>query len=202
MYLITEVFQNKVIIFFRTKKQCHRMMIVLGLLGLKAAELHGDLAQTDRIKAFQEFKAGTYQFMLATDLAARGLDVKEVQCVINFELPVEINRYVHRVGRTARAGKSGVSITLTDEPELKKLKKIMKGHKDKLYKRRYKEKEIKAYQAKVQNVETDYYDILKAENAEKLLEKAEQEVKRAENLIKYQGEIYNRPRRTWIMSKE
>jgi superfamily II DNA/RNA helicase len=56
--------------------------------------------------------------MLATDLAARGLDIKEIQCVINFELPIEINRYIHRIGRTARAGKSGVSITLSDENEL------------------------------------------------------------------------------------
>ena len=78
----------------------------------------------------------------------------------------------------------------------------MKGHKDKLFKRKYKEKVVKQFQNQIQNVETDYYDILKAENSEKLLVKAEEEVKRAENLIKYQDEIYNRPRRTWVMTKE
>lgn len=94
------------------------MMIVLGLLGLKSVELHSDLKQSERLNSLECFKKGDYEFLLATDLAARGLDIKEVQCVINFELPVEINRYIHRIGRTARAGRTGVSITITDENEL------------------------------------------------------------------------------------
>jgi len=68
---------------------------------------------------------------LATDLAARGLDVADVQAVINFEFPVELMRYIHRVGRTARAGKKGCSLTICDEFESKKLKKLMKKYKEK-----------------------------------------------------------------------
>jgi len=63
---------------------CHRMAIILGLLGLKACELHGNLSQTQRIQAFIDFKEDKYNFLLATDLASRGLDIKEVKTVINF----------------------------------------------------------------------------------------------------------------------
>lgn len=79
-----EEYTQKVIIFFKTKQQCHRMAIILGLLGLTACELHGNLSQTQRISAFHDFKEGKYNFLLATDLAARGLDIKEVKSVINF----------------------------------------------------------------------------------------------------------------------
>ena len=73
--ILSQVYIEKVIVFFKTKKQCHRTAIILGLLGLNACELHGNLSQTQRIQAFLDFKEGKYEFMLATDLAARGLDI-------------------------------------------------------------------------------------------------------------------------------
>ena len=82
--ILSQVYIEKVIVFFKTKKQCHRTAIILGLLGLNACELHGNLSQTQRIQAFLDFKEGKYEFMLATDLAARGLDIKEVKTVVNF----------------------------------------------------------------------------------------------------------------------
>lgn len=74
--IVSNMYKHKVIIFFKTKKQCHRMAILLNLVGLKSCELHGNLSQTQRIAAFNHFKEGKYDYLLATDLASRGLDIK------------------------------------------------------------------------------------------------------------------------------
>ncbi len=80
---LTEVFKNKTIIFFKTKQQCHRMAIIFGLLDLKFKELHGNLSQTERIDALEEFRNNKVDYLLSTDLAARGIDVKQVnRCII------------------------------------------------------------------------------------------------------------------------
>jgi len=78
LLIASELYNKKVIIFFKTKRKCHRMAILFGLHNISSCELHGNLSQTQRIQAFQDFKNGKYEFLLATDLAARGLDVKEV----------------------------------------------------------------------------------------------------------------------------
>jgi len=93
------------------------MAIILGLIGLSALELHGNLSQTQRIQAFLDFKEEKCNYLLATDLAARGLDIRDVQTVINFELPTHLTKYIHRVGRTARAGSGGTSLTFCNQQE-------------------------------------------------------------------------------------
>jgi ATP-dependent RNA helicase DDX27 len=98
----------RAIIFFKTKRDCHRLAVILGLLGKKICELHGNMSQMERIDAFAKFREREYDIMIATDLASRGLDIKDLNVVINFELPTELTRYIHRIGRTARAGESGV----------------------------------------------------------------------------------------------
>lgn len=115
---LTEQFKTKAMVFFKTKHECHRMAILFGLFGKKFRELHGGLTQSQRIDALIDFKEDKADYLLATDLASRGIDVKEVQTVINFELPAEIAKYIHRCGRTARAGYSGVSVTICDDKEL------------------------------------------------------------------------------------
>ena len=114
---LADMFKDRVMIFFKTKRQCHRMAIIFALLDYKSAELHGNLSQNQRINALDDFKEGKVNYLLATDLAARGIDIREVKTVINCELPSEVSRYIHRVGRTARAGFFGTSITLCDENE-------------------------------------------------------------------------------------
>ena len=109
VHLLKNFFKSQVIVFSKTKKQCHRLAILLNLLGMKVCELHGNLTQTQRFDAFENFKLQKYDIMLATDLAARGLDIQGLRYVINYELPQALTRYIHRVGRTARAGNSGVS---------------------------------------------------------------------------------------------
>lgn len=115
--ILKHLYKERVIVFFKTKKQCHRLAIILGLLGMKACELHGNLSQTQRIQAFMDFKEEKYQYLLATDLASRGLDIKDVKTVVNYELPAELTKYIHRIGRTARAGCVGTSVTICNDAE-------------------------------------------------------------------------------------
>eukprot|EP01017_Pseudomicrothorax_dubius_P050021 TRINITY_DN9398_c0_g1_i3.p1 TRINITY_DN9398_c0_g1~~TRINITY_DN9398_c0_g1_i3.p1 ORF type:complete len:316 (+),score=81.04 TRINITY_DN9398_c0_g1_i3:359-1306(+) len=198
--LATSVFRDKVIIFFKTKLQCHRMAIVFGLLGLKSCELHGNLSQNQRIQALDDFKDGKYSFLLATDLAARGIDVKDVKTVINFELPTELTRYIHRVGRTARAGESGVSLTICDDNERKKLKSMLKKYSEKLFVRTLDVETMNKYGQRVQELETEIRKIHDEEKVEREIRKAEMEATKAQNLLKYEDEIVSRPKREWIVS--
>lgn len=119
-------FQSKCIVFFRNKTTAHRMRVVFGLCGLRADELHGDLTQEQRLTALQKFKEGSVDYLLATDLASRGLDIKGVETVLNFEMPNSVEIYLHRVGRTARAGKDGRALTLVGETDRKMVKQAIK----------------------------------------------------------------------------
>lgn len=105
--LLTRTFKSRVIVFFDTKADAHRLMIVAGLCGIKCAELHGNLTQIQRLQALEQFREGSVDVLFATDLAARGLDISSVKAVINFEMPPKVETYVHRIGRTARAGRGG-----------------------------------------------------------------------------------------------
>ncbi|KAG7270855.1 hypothetical protein CRUP_032244, partial [Coryphaenoides rupestris] len=116
--LVTRTFQDHVMLFTQTKKQAHRLHILLGLLGVRAAELHGDLSQTQRLENLRRFKDEQIDILVATDVAARGLDIDGVK-----------THYVHRVGRTARAGRSGRSVSLVGEAERRMLKDIVKSAK-------------------------------------------------------------------------
>ena len=91
--------------------------------------MHGDLTQIHRNHALQQFKNGTVDILIATDVASRGIDIPGVQCVVNAEMPRSVSTYVHRVGRTARAGSSGRSITLVSDLRRKVLKSLLKAGK-------------------------------------------------------------------------
>ncbi len=108
---------NKVIIFTRTKHKADRISKMLTAEGIEAEALHGNKTQSARQKALQRFKKGAVRALVATDIAARGIDVSDVTHVINFELPNEPESYVHRIGRTARAGTDGAALSLCDPDE-------------------------------------------------------------------------------------
>ncbi|KAA0549389.1 DEAD/DEAH box helicase [Bacillus sp. BGMRC 2118] len=115
------------IIFTNTKKMADSVANGLGEHGVSVGVIHGDLAPRDRKKIMKQINDAEFQFVVATDLAARGIDIKGVSHVINFEIPSDLDFYVHRVGRTARAGLSGQAITIyepSDEDALNKLEKM------------------------------------------------------------------------------
>ena len=108
------------------KREVDRVTEHLLALGFNAAGLHGDLEQIDRERVIKAYRRGETKLMVATDVAARGLDVKDVTHVFNFHIPFDPQSYVHRIGRTGRAGKSGQAITLVTTEEFRELQRIQK----------------------------------------------------------------------------
>jgi ATP-dependent RNA helicase RhlE len=117
---------SRTIVFTRTKRGADRVAKHLDLCGISAAAIHGDKSQPQREKALAAFKAGQVRALVATDIAARGIDVSDVTHVINFELPNVPESYVHRIGRTARAGAEGKAISLVGDDERNLLRDIQK----------------------------------------------------------------------------
>jgi superfamily II DNA/RNA helicase len=111
-------------VFCQTKRACDRVAEDLGKRGFAAAAVHGDLGQGQRERALRAFRAGKIDVLVATDVAARGLDVDDITHVVNYECPEDDKAYLHRTGRTARAGKGGIAITLVDWRDLQRWKLI------------------------------------------------------------------------------
>ncbi|KAK7995308.1 ATP-dependent rRNA helicase RRP3 [Apiospora arundinis] len=118
IFLAHEFSGKSGIIFTRTVNECQRLSILLRNLGFGAIPLHGQLGQTARLGALNKFKAKSRDILVATDVAARGLDIPSVDVVINYDLPSDSKSYVHRVGRTARAGRSGHAISIVTQYDL------------------------------------------------------------------------------------
>jgi len=126
MYLCNSLAQNSIIIFTRTVHDAQRLSIILRTLGFPAVPLHGQLSQSQRLGALSKFKSGGRRVLVATDIASRGLDIPSVDVVINFDIPTHSKDYIHRVGRTARAGRSGKSITLVTQYDVELIQRIEK----------------------------------------------------------------------------
>ncbi|WP_442908929.1 DEAD/DEAH box helicase [Halopseudomonas sp.] len=123
-HLITQGAWEQVLIFTRTKHGANRLAEYLDKNGLAAAAIHGNKSQSARTKALADFKANKLRILVATDIAARGLDIDQLPHVINFELPNVSEDYVHRIGRTGRAGRSGEAVSLVSPDEDKLLRAI------------------------------------------------------------------------------
>jgi ATP-dependent RNA helicase RhlE len=113
-----------VLVFTRTKHGANRVADQLDRGGVRAQAIHGNKSQNARQRALDGFKAGQVRVLVATDLASRGIDVDEVTHVINFDLPNEPESYVHRIGRTGRAGATGVALSFCDREERGSLRTI------------------------------------------------------------------------------
>jgi superfamily II DNA/RNA helicase len=118
---------DKFIVFTRTKRQAQRIAEDLAERGFKASPLHGDMAQVAREKALTRFREDKLKVLVATDVAARGIDVQGISHVINYTCPEDDKTYVHRIGRTGRAGASGIAITFVDWADLHRWKMINKA---------------------------------------------------------------------------
>jgi ATP-dependent RNA helicase RhlE len=117
---------RQVLVFTRTKVAARRLASDLDRHGVAATAIHSDRTQAERLRALQEFKAGAVRVLVATDVASRGLDIEDLPVVVNFELPVKAEDYVHRIGRTGRAGASGIAISLACPDEVDLLRAIQR----------------------------------------------------------------------------
>jgi len=117
---------KKSIVFCRTKKETTRLAEFLAGQGHKAEALHGDVEQWDRQRIIKSFRRNEFEILVATDVAARGLDIRNVSHVFNYHIPFESESYVHRIGRTGRADKTGIAMMLVTPHEVDELKRIMK----------------------------------------------------------------------------
>ncbi|RUO25934.1 ATP-dependent RNA helicase RhlE [Aliidiomarina minuta] len=122
--LIKELNQPQILVFTRTKHGANKLTKQLCSAGFQAAAIHGNKSQGARTKALSAFKSGEMQVLVATDIAARGLDIDLLPYVVNYDLPQVAEDYVHRIGRTGRAGSSGTALSLVCDEEIKQLRAI------------------------------------------------------------------------------
>lgn len=187
------------IIFFNTKKECHKAFITLKKFNIISAELHSDIAQPERLKNLNMFQSGKIAYLICTDIAARGIDVEKVRCVINFQMPLLEERYIHRIGRTARKGYEGEAITICDDRERLLLKKLTKKENF----------EISNFSIDNNSIKNSYKELtfhkgeidsqFEGDMIDKELIAAEQDVEKTINMKIHQKEIYNKPKKSWFM---
>ncbi|KAG0501941.1 hypothetical protein HPP92_002013 [Vanilla planifolia] len=118
VYILTAMSGSTSMVFTRTCDSTRLLALLLRNLGLKAIPISGQMSQTKRLGALNKFKAGSCNILLCTDVASRGLDIPSVDLVINYDIPSNSKDYIHRVGRTARAGRSGLAIALVNQYEV------------------------------------------------------------------------------------
>jgi len=196
--LVCRTFRDHSMVFIQTKAQCHRLHIVLGLLGVRVGELHGNMSQPQRMETLQRFKDEHLDVLLATDVAARGLDIRGVKTVINFTMPTTLEHYIHRVGRTARAGRAGRSVSLAGEGERKMVKEIVKRARDPVKSRTVNTDVLTKYKTKLAKLEEDVIRILEEEKAEREIAKLENRAGKLQNRLA-NGEEDDR---SWFQTKQ
>ena len=195
--LVCRTFRDHTMIFIQTKVQCHRLHIMLGLLGVRVGELHGNMSQPQRLDTLQKFKREELDVLLATDVAARGLDISGVKTVINFTMPTSLQHYIHRVGRTARAGRAGRSVSIAGEEERKMVKEIVKRARDPVKSRTVNNDVVEKYRTKLVKLEEDITRVLEEEKAEREIAKLENRAGKLQNKIDGAEED-----RAWFQSKQ
>jgi len=173
-------------------------------MGLKAAELHGNMSQLDRMDSLKAFRERRADYLLCTDVAARGIDIQGVETVINIEFPTNIKTYIHRVGRTARAGCNGHAVTLVGEQRKKLLKTLVSSSSS-----------SSSNTMKIRMIHPEFVEwcneqfmdmkqyckrIISEEQSEREMRLSNILINKSQNMIKHAREIFNKPSKEWHMS--
>ncbi|TQS37603.1 hypothetical protein Golomagni_01918 [Golovinomyces magnicellulatus] len=153
VFLLNEFAGRSTIIFTRTVNETQRIAILLRSLGFGAIPLHGQLSQSARLGALNKFRAKSREILVATDVAARGLDIPSVDIVLNFDLPPDSKTYIHRVGRTARAGKSGHAISIVTQYDVEIFKRTEAALKMELKEFETDKDEVMVFKARVEEAQ-------------------------------------------------
>ncbi|KRX13772.1 putative ATP-dependent RNA helicase DDX27 [Trichinella nelsoni] len=207
--LLKRSFTSKVLLFAGTKEVCHRLRLLLGLLGIRVAELHGNLSQAQRIDALEQFKKGVVDVLVATDVAARGIDVQGVKTVINYQMPHVFKLYVHRVGRTARAGRSGCAVSFVSEDDRKLVKEIVKHCPTSIKRRILNKDAVESCQRMIDELIPEIDRIVEEEKQERQLSIAEKQIAQAKAKLENDhhqagattsSKANNNPQRVWFQT--
>lgn len=212
--LLSRTFKaKKTAIFFDTKADCARVATLIEVVVAQPVlRLRGDLKQAERSANFEAFRNGKAAILACTDVAARGLDVTDLRCVINYEMPRAVATYVHRVGRTARAGRSGHSVTLVGAERRAVLKDYLRArqaqidaaerseHDDVVRARTVPANIVAEMREAILGKADEIASAQAEERASKVQELALIESERAVNLIEHADDIKSRPRREWFQS--
>ncbi|OSX68518.1 hypothetical protein BU14_2650s0001, partial [Porphyra umbilicalis] len=204
--LASRTYTRRVIVFFAQKKSAHAAHVLFRLVGLPSAELHGDLPQASRLASLAAFTSGAADFLLATDVAARGLDVPTVAVVINADAPRDGTAYVHRVGRTARAGRGGVAVSLLDTTVaaerrlLTALAKSAVPPAAPVVARSVPGAVVASWAARIRGLAPAVAAVATEEKHEWAARVAERELAKAENALLHADAIAARPARSWFQT--
>eukprot|EP01053_Blabericola_migrator_P004249 Blabericola_migrator_1__4248@NODE_22_length_22262_cov_139_742014_g19_i0_p4_GENE_NODE_22_length_22262_cov_139_742014_g19_i0NODE_22_length_22262_cov_139_742014_g19_i0_p4_ORF_typecomplete_len540_score101_15DEAD/PF00270_29/1_2e47DEAD/PF00270_29/1_1e02Helicase_C/PF00271_31/1_6Helicase_C/PF00271_31/4_9e03Helicase_C/PF00271_31/2_2e24ResIII/PF04851_15/4_6e11ResIII/PF04851_15/6_8e02UTP25/PF06862_12/10UTP25/PF06862_12/0_034Flavi_DEAD/PF07652_14/0_078Flavi_DEAD/PF07652_14/6_8e03AAA_22/PF13401_6/0_13AAA_22/ len=200
---------KKIVVFFNTKRLVHKLSLILQTSEIRLpayCELHGDLDQLARRKSLESFESCMTPIMLCTDIAARGLDLDNVSVVINAEVPNETEKYVHRIGRTARRGLKGRAITIFSQKEKTSLRDLVKRVTEKQIEfssDKLPNGVIEDFQKKIKESLPRVKELVKLERTEKMLERAERMAKKDRNMVIYADEIFSRPpKENWSKDKD
>jgi len=203
--LLTRAFaRQRCIVFCRTRQRCHRFKLLCGLLSLPTAELHGNMTQAQRLASLEQFRAGAAGVLVATDVAARGLDIASVGAVISLDAPRDTAAYLHRAGRTARAGAAGCCVTFVEEGDRALLKQVAHHARSQgatLGERTLDAVALRKMVDRVEALADDIAAVEAAEAEEAATRKAEQEASKAAHLIEHADDIAARPARTWFQTQ-
>jgi ATP-dependent RNA helicase RhlE len=129
LHVLSQDSRRQTLVFSRTKHGADKLVRFLETAGMRAAAIHGNKSQNARTRALSDFKSGRITVLVATDIAARGIDIDQLPIVINFDLPMVAEDYVHRIGRTGRAGADGMAVSLVSHDEsglLRDIRKLLK----------------------------------------------------------------------------
>ena len=171
--LLKEYEGTSTIVFVKTKRDAAEVEKELQKRGINARAIHGDLSQRQRETVMKLFKEGKVKVLVATDVAARGIDIKDVGLVINYELPENPESYVHRIGRTGRAGREGTAISLVSEGERRRIYRI-KGLKN-VKQERFRVNDLKELKERISSVELERVPERVRKFAKELLQEKEPE---------------------------